>query len=177
MLQKLFDGKPSPPRQPALLTENAWTLSELTTALTKMKANKSGDDIGIVVELVQFASRNFLQDLLHLYNVVLNTGIVPSTWNKTMFIILAKFRSAKLPSDFRPIASVRILYKVFTYMVLARVEPVLEANQPEEQHGLRGGRRLEEHLVSANLVIDKLLAVVRRKKNCVDCQPGFVQSI
>ena len=75
-----------------------------------------------------------------------------------MFIMLAKFRSAKLPSDFRPIASVRILYKVFTYMVLARVEPVLEANQPEEQHGFRG-RRLEEHLVSANLVIDKLLAV------------------
>ncbi len=28
MSQKLFDGKPSPPRQRALLTENAWTLSE-----------------------------------------------------------------------------------------------------------------------------------------------------
>ena len=31
MLQKLLDGKPSPPRQPVLLTETAWTLSELTT--------------------------------------------------------------------------------------------------------------------------------------------------
>ena len=31
MLQTLLDGKPSPPRQPVLLTENAWTLSELTT--------------------------------------------------------------------------------------------------------------------------------------------------
>jgi len=40
MLQTLLDGKPSPPRQPALLTENAWTLSELTTALTKMKVFK-----------------------------------------------------------------------------------------------------------------------------------------
>ena len=76
-----------------------------------------------------------------------------------MFIMFAKYRNAKLPSDFRPIASVRILYKVFTYMVLARVEPVFEANQHEEQHGFRGGRRLEEHLVSANLVIDKLFAV------------------
>ena len=56
------------------------------------------------------------------------------------------------------------------YMVLGRVEPALEASQPEEQHGFRRDRRLEEHLVSANLVIDKLLAVV-------DCQPGFVQSI
>ena len=154
----MFDGKPWPP-QPALLTENAWTLSEFTTALAKMKVNKSGDDSGIVVELVQFASRTFFQDLLHLYNVVLNTGNVPCAWNKTMFIMLAKSKNAKLPSDFRPIASVRILYKVFTYMVLARVEPVLEASQLEEQHGFRCGRRLEEHLVSANLVIDKLLAV------------------
>ena len=113
MLQTLFDGKPSPPQQPALLTESAWTLSELTTALAKMKANKGGDDSGIVVELVQFASRTFLQDLLHLYNAVLNTGNVPCTWNKTMFIMLAKFKNAKLPSDFRPIASVRILYQSF----------------------------------------------------------------
>ena len=123
------------------------------------QVNESGDACGIVVEIVQFVSRTFLQDLLHLYNVVMNTGNVPSTWNKTMFIMLAKFSNAKLPSDSPPIASVRILYKVFTCMMLARVEQVLEASQAEEQHGFRCGCRLEEHLVSAKLVIDKLLAV------------------
>ena len=71
----------------------------------------------------------------------------------------AKFRNAKLPSNFWPIATVRRLYKIFTHMVLAQVEPVLEASQPEKQHGFRCGRRLGEHLVSANLMIDKLLAV------------------
>ena len=76
-----------------------------------------------------------------------------------MFIMLAKIRDAKLSSDFGPIASVRIWCKVFTYMVLARIEPVLDASQPEEQHACRCRSRLEEHLVSANLVIDKLLAV------------------
>ena len=60
------------------------------------------------------------------------------------------------------------MYKVFTYMVLARLEPVLEANQLEEQHGFRAGRRLEEHLVPANLVIDKLLAVGK---------PGWIVSL
>ena len=108
MLQTLFDGKPSPPRQPAVQTGNAWTLSELTPALAKMKANKSGDDSGIVVELVQFASRTFPEDLLRLYNVVLNTGDVPCTWNNIIFME-AKFKNAKLPSDFRPIATVRVL--------------------------------------------------------------------
>ena len=66
MLPTLLDGKPTSPQQPVLLTESAWTLLGLTAALAKMKVNKSGDDSGIVVELVQFASRTFLQDLLHL---------------------------------------------------------------------------------------------------------------
>ena len=50
--------------------------------------------------LLQFVSPIFLEDLLRLYNVVLNTGDVPCTWNKTMFIILAKFRNAMLPPIF-----------------------------------------------------------------------------
>ena len=35
----------------------------------------------------------------------------------------------------------------------------LEVGQPEEQHGFRPGRRLEEHLVTANLVLGKADAV------------------
>ena len=127
ILQTLFDGKPSPPREPAVLTENAWTLSELTTALAKMKANKSGDDSGIVFF---FFPRSFLD-------------------RKSLWLL----------DCFTGQASVRVLYKVFTYMVLGRVEPALEASQPEEQHRFRRGRRLGEHLASANLVIDKSLPV------------------
>ena len=81
----------SPPQQPALLTESAWTLSELTTALANTKVHKTGADNGIIVELVQFVSRTFLLDLSHLYHAVLNTGNVPCTWNKPMFVMLAKF--------------------------------------------------------------------------------------
>ena len=52
---------------------------------------------------------NFLRDLLHLDNAVLNTRNVPCTWNKTIFIVSAKLRNAKLPSDFQPITNVHIL--------------------------------------------------------------------
>ena len=67
--------------------------------------------------------------------------------------------SIKVPADYRPIASVRLFYKIFAYMMLARVEPALGIHQPEEQHGFRKGHRIEEHLLTANLVVDKLLAV------------------
>ena len=34
----------------------------------------------------------------------------------------------------------------------------MEAKQPEEQHGFRPGRRLEEHLLTANFLLDEAAA-------------------
>ena len=69
--------------------------------------------------------------------------------------MLPKKTRAKLVTDFRPIANIRLFYKVFAYMVLARVEQSLESFQPEAQHGFRSGRRMEEHVLTTNLVLDK----------------------
>ena len=41
------------------------------------------------------------------------------------------------------------------YWILGRIEELLGRAQPEEHHGLGTNRRIEEHLLSANLVIDK----------------------
>ena len=73
--------------------------------------------------------------------------------------MLPKSGRAKTTSDFRPIAIVRLFYKVFASMLLARIEPLIEAGQPEEQHGFRPNRRMEEHLVTANLVVDKFFGI------------------
>ena len=40
-------------------------------------------------------------------------------------------------------------------MILARMEASLEAHQPEEQHGFRKHRRMDEHLLTARLFLDK----------------------
>jgi hypothetical protein len=42
---------------------------------------------------------------------------------------------------------------------LSRIENVLDTMQVGEERGFRQGYRLEEHLVSANVVIDRFLAV------------------
>ena len=40
-------------------------------------------------------------------------------------------------------------------MILGRIEHTLDTHQPEEQHGFRSKYRLEEHLLTANLFLDK----------------------
>ena len=87
------------------------------------------------------------------------TGEVPETWKQTIFNMLPKTREAKSTSDFRPIAVVRLLHKTFAYLMLGRIEATLEAGQPEEQHGFRAQRRIEDHLLTTNLVLDKTLAL------------------
>ena len=44
-------------------------------------------------------------------------------------------------------------------MLLGRMEDTLELRQPEAQHGFHPNRRLEEHLVTANVFLDKAWAV------------------
>ena len=101
----------------------------------------------------------FLSILLALYNNVLFTGERPESWCKTVFSMLPKKTWPLEPADFRPIANIHLVLKTFAIFFLGRVEHFLEAGQPEEQHGFRPGRRLEEHLVTANLMLDKTDAV------------------
>lgn len=43
----------------------------------------------------------------------------------------------------------------YTYLMLGRLEDTPEWLQPEEQHGFRRNRRLEEHLLQTNMFVDK----------------------
>ena len=140
------------------LTEPPWTMAELKHAISRLKSKKSGDDLGLVAELLKHSPDDFLNALLLVMREVLRSGNVPSSWQKTFFKMLPKTKAAKSVSDFRPIANVRLLYKLFAYLMLGRMEDALEASQPEEQHGFRQGRRIEEHLLTANLCLQKTLA-------------------
>ena len=154
----LFTGTRETPLQPNHLTEEPWTLQELMGAVEKLRLNKSADESGLVAEVFKHIPTNFAAKFLRLYNNLLSSGHIPSSWRRTLFTMLAKHRQAALVTDFRPIASVRSFYKIFAYTILQRIEPCLGSHQPEEQHGFLAGRRLEEHLLTANLFLDKTLA-------------------
>ena len=158
MLEKLFTGTPEAPLRPNNLTEEPWTLQEFMGAVEKLKLNKSADECGLVAKVFKYIPTSFAAKILHLYNDPLSNGHIPSSWRRTLFTMLAKHRKAALVTDFRPIASIRLFYKIFAYMILHRIQSCLDNHQPEEQHGFRAGRRLEEHLLTANLFLDKTLA-------------------
>jgi len=153
-LERLFAGVTSPPLA-AGVPDTAFSMDELRSAMQKLKMDKAQDEAGLVAELVTNAPAELLNVLLQHFNDVFCGGVVPAEWRKTLFVMLAKSASSQTTSDFRPIACARILYKLYSYLLLQRIEHALEDAQPEEQAGFRPGRRLEEHLLSATLLLEK----------------------
>ena len=49
-------------------------------------------------------------------------GKVPASWQITLFRMLPKTSAAKCVFDFRPIANEHLLYKLFAYLMLGRME-------------------------------------------------------
>ena len=47
------------------------------------------------------------------------------------------------------------------YMFWVRIENILELEQPENQHGFRPGKEIEEHLLTTNILPDKAPAAGR----------------
>ena len=134
MLETLFSGTPETPLQPNHLTEEPWTLRELMGAVEKLKLNKSADESGLVAEVFKHIPTNFAAKILGLYNNLLSSGHIPSSWRRTSFTMLAKHRKAALVTDFRPIVSVRLFYKFFPYILLHRIEPCLDSHQPRKNN-------------------------------------------
>jgi len=129
----------------------------LKIAIKRMKANKASDECGLVAEFLHFAPENVWCTILNIMNTILRHGEIPCAWRKTLFQMLPKTKQSKVTTDFRPIANIRLMYIFFAYLILGRIEAPLEQWQPEEQHGFRKNRRMEEHLLTANMVIDKTL--------------------
>jgi len=158
MLETLFQGAGEAPMECQAFTEKLFTMEELDKAIAQMKSNRAPDEHGLVAELLKSSPVQFREALLNMFNKVLTFGIPPESWSRTLFLMLPKSAKAKLVADYRPIASVRLLYKCFAYLILGRIEHTLEEEQPEEQHAFRGDRRLEEHLLTADIFIEKTRA-------------------
>ena len=117
-------------------------------AIKRLKINKASDDCGLTAELLKVAPDEYLIAMLDAFNFILRTGQIPASWKLTLFTMLPKKVHSIQTSDFRPIANIRLFCKVFAYIFLNRIENFLELEQPEEQHGFRPGRGIEEHLLT-----------------------------
>ena len=140
------------------------TIDEVNEIKTKLKNNKSCGPDSIVNEFIKFCPPIVIDIITKLFNVVLDTGIIPKPWCLGYIVpIYKKKGSTSDPNNYRGITLLSCIGKMFTAVLNARLTKYLDCTGliGEEQAGFRAKYSTMDHIFSLHCIIDIYL---RNKK-------------
>ena len=134
-----------------------FTMNELREVIKILKNGKCKDAVGICAEMVKDGCEELWVCILDLFNDVLGGRLPPDDWRRTKLIVIFKKGDPLLPQNYRPIAILPILYKIFSRLLCNRVSGIVIPGQSCEQAAYRKGFCTEDHLLTLTLLTEKCL--------------------
>lgn len=115
------------------------TREEIVNCIKSMSNGKSGGIDGVIIEMLKSSLDLIEPYLRHMYNAVLESGKYPEQWTKAILVPLHKKGSTSDLDNYRGIALLSVLGKVFSKVVNNRLVNWAEDTgiQKEEQAGFR----------------------------------------
>ena len=143
-----------------------------------MKNNKaSSPKDNLVNEYIKYSKDVFLPLYCKLFNIILETGIVPDIWCTGVILpIYKKKGDASNPDNYRGITILSCLGKLFTSVLNNRSNTFLENTGllAEEQAGFRKNYSTVDHIFSLKMLIDIYLSKKKRLYcSFIDYQKAF----
>ena len=116
--------------------------------------------------------------MLFFFNLVLETGLIPSDWSIGMIKPLYKGRgSPESPDNYRGITLLSCVGKLFTAVLNERIVNFIEANKllGEEQAGFRSSYSTQDHIFTLHCILQWYLRVKKKRLYCafVDYKKAF----
>lgn len=118
------------------------TSDEMYLAIHKMKCNKTPGPDKIIVEQIKHLNIFWGENLLDMYNKILEYHKIPSKLANIDMVMLHKKGDQKNPGNYRSIALLNNLFKIFTQILVSRIYNWCEENNiiNEGQMGFRKQR-------------------------------------
>ena len=141
---------------------------EILAAIKKLKNNKSPGQDNILNEHIKNMADIFLQIYAHLFNLILDTGIVPASWAVGDILPIYKNKgSINLPENYRPITLLGCLGKLFTVILNNRLNKYVEHYELMSncQAGFRKGLSTTDNL----FILQSLFEISKSCKNKLYC--------
>ena len=141
---------------------------EISAELKKLKNNKSPGQDNILNEHIKNTADIFLQIYAHLFNRILDTGIVPDSWAVGDILPIYKNKgSINLPENYRPISLLSCLGKLFTAILNNRLNKYVEHYKliSNCQAGFRKGLSTTDNL----FILQSLIEISKSCKNKLYC--------
>jgi hypothetical protein len=166
---------PIPPELGSLSDDGGSTLNapiteeEVTQALQALKDHKAAGCDGLAAEFLKYAAapspqgtgpdppNPLVPPLTHIFNHVLSNADTPSAWHTTIVTLLFKKGDPTLWSNYRPIAVITVLSKLFATLLNARLRDWCEHHGKRNpvQTGFRPHHSTSHHAFVLSHIIDK----------------------
>eukprot|EP00973_Karenia_brevis_P088738 12307273-Karenia_brevis.AAC.1 len=130
-------------------------MEALDQAIDDLKCGKSADNANIVAEMIKLGGPQLRQCILKLCNNILRTAAIPDEWLHTIFAMIPKKGKLREVKNWRPIALLRIMYKIFSKLLYNRLSPSLNSKLAVDQCAYRRRYSVEDALYVAEVMINK----------------------
>lgn len=108
------------------------SLEEMRDALLMMKNGKATTDDNITSELLKLCDIETIEVVRDLFNKMLSTEEIPSSWLESRIILLHKKGDKSKIENYRPLTKVSQFYKWFAKIVLNRISEKLDDHQHKQ---------------------------------------------
>ena len=102
------------------------SLEEVKKAIKQLKNNKAPGEDGLFPEIFKVEEDRLEMILTRLFNMIWVTGVLPSDWKKGVIVKIPKKGDLSECGNWRGITLSPIALKVFSGVLLNRLEPVVE---------------------------------------------------
>ena len=96
--------------------------------------------------MIKYGSLFLKEELLRCFNNAMKTGVFDESWHYTIFQMIPKTGDLSKISNWRPIAILPVLYKLFSRLIYNRIAPILLFYQSKDQHAFTPDTRIEDAL-------------------------------
>ena len=128
---------------------------EVEKAVQTLKKGKAAGVDNIPGELIQAGGDPIIDIYTKICNTILQTGIWPTIWTKSLVITIPKKGNLELCDNFRTISLISHPSKVMLNIILNRLKPIAEQIIAEEQAGFRPGRSTTEQIFNLRIINEK----------------------
>ena len=143
-------------RQQEMTTIEPFSRHELDAEIKNLRKDRCADTNGIVAEMLQVGGKLLTDILLEVYNEIIKPeSSSPCRWKETMLSVIHKSGDKQALQNYRPIAIIPILYKLFARLLARRLTPILDSEQSNDQAGFRRGFSTDDHIFTYMQIQEK----------------------
>nr|CDJ95062.1 unnamed protein product [Haemonchus contortus] len=128
---------------------------EVERAIRQMKPRKALGPDRISADFLKSVSHTIIKQLNKRFNKYLDAQRIPDQWKKSNTVLLFKKGERDQMKNYRPIALLSQPYKLFTKIILNRLERQYDEYQPVEQAGFRKGFCCMNHIHTITQLIER----------------------